>query len=52
MGRKKLNRTPEEVKEQNRIRGNRFFKLNQKRLCKERMERYYRDRDLQNNKLN
>ncbi len=42
MGRKKLNRTEEELREQNRKRGLRFYNRNKERLNAERLERYYR----------
>ena len=37
MGRKKLNRTEEELREQNRIRANRFYKKHKDRIGKERI---------------
>ena len=50
MGRKRLNRTSDEIREQNRIRGNRFYGKHKERIRHERMEKYWKDkRNIQNN---
>ena len=40
MGRKKLNRTEEELREQKRVRDRRYYQKHRKCICKKRMERY------------
>jgi hypothetical protein len=44
MGRKKLNRTAEELREQWRKRRSRFYERNKERLNAERLERYYKSK--------
>jgi hypothetical protein len=41
---KQLNRTPEEIREQNRIRARRFYAKNKDKLNEERMDRYWREK--------
>ena len=41
MGRKKLNRTKEELREQFRIRQRRFYERHSERIKKEKLEQYY-----------
>lgn len=40
MGRKKLNKTPEQIREQNRIRAKRYYENHKEEICKKRMKRY------------
>lgn len=42
MGRKKLNRTKDEIREQNRIRANKFYEKHGTRIKEERMRRYWK----------
>lgn len=42
MGRKKLNRTKEEIREQNRIRQRRFYERHSKEIKKEKLKKYYK----------
>ena len=42
MGRKKLNRTLEEIREQNRKRYEKFYRKNRNRIRKEKLKRYHR----------
>ena len=53
MGRKKLNRTREELLKQQRNRAKRYYERNKERLNEESMERYWKSkRNLQDNKQN
>lgn len=44
MGRKKLHRTKEELLEQQRERGKRYYKKHVDRIKKERMQKYWLDK--------
>ena len=44
MGRKKLNRTPDEIREQWRKRSQRYYERNKDQLNAKRLERYYRSK--------
>ena len=48
-GRKKLNRTDAEIREQTRIRAKRFYARNKERLNEERMDRYWRSKEVDKN---
>lgn len=53
MGRKKLNRTREELLEQQRVRAKRYYEKHKQRLNKNSLQRYYKQKNkwnLQNNK--
>ena len=41
MGRKRLNRTIEEIREQTNVRSKRWYQRNKQRICEERMRRYW-----------
>jgi hypothetical protein len=41
MGRKKLNRTPEQLRALNRARVQKHYQANKTTICKKRMEKYY-----------
>jgi hypothetical protein len=45
MGRKKLNRTKEELKEQSNIRSKRYYQRNKEECDRKRMERYWKQKD-------
>ena len=49
MGRKKLNRTPEELREQKRIRDQRYYERHKDKLNANKMSKYYanKKRDIQ-----
>ena len=50
MGRKKLNRTKDELNEQSNLRSKRYYKFNKQEICSKRMERYWKNkRSLQDN---
>ena len=50
MGRKKLNRTKEQLREQKRLRDQRYYARHKEKLNRKRLERYYLEkRDLQDN---
>lgn len=50
MGRKKLNRSKEELLEMQRIRSKRYYQNHKDRLNEKSMQRYWKDkRNLQNN---
>ena len=40
MGRKKLNKTKEQIREQNRIRSKRYYDNHKAEICEKRMKRY------------
>ena len=46
MGRHKLNRTKEELKEQSRVRARRFYERHSKEIKRERMRRYWSNKKL------
>ena len=48
MGRNKLNRTDEEIREQNRIRQRRFYDKHSKRIRKEKLRKYYEKKEVSN----
>jgi predicted solute-binding protein len=56
MGRKSLNKTYEQVLEENRIRSKQYYELNKNEIIKKAMKRYnqlkseYENRNLQDNK--
>lgn len=56
MGRKSLNKTYEQVLEENRIRSKQYYELHKKEIIKKAMKRYnqlkseYENRNLQDNK--
>lgn len=41
MGRKKLNRTIEELREQKRIRDERYYNRHKTQICEKRMQKYW-----------
>lgn len=45
MGRKKLNRTEAELAEQSNNRSKRYYQRNKERIRKERMQRYWQEKD-------
>ncbi len=47
MGRKRLNRTKEEIREQNRIRQRRFYERHSKRIKKEKLKKYYNQKEME-----
>lgn len=49
MGRKKLNRTKEELDEMNRIRRNRYYENHKEEENKKNLKRYYDNKKLSNN---
>lgn len=44
MGRKKLNRTPDELQEQKRARDKRYYEKHKDKLNAKRLEKYYRSK--------
>ena len=46
MGRKKLNRTLEELREQSNIRSKRYYQKNRTKINKKTMERYWRRKQM------
>ena len=46
MGRKRLNRTDEELREQSRIRQRRFYERHSKRIKREKMRKYYERKEM------
>jgi hypothetical protein len=44
MGRKKLNKSLEEIREQNRIRAKRFYDRHKEEVKKNRMRRYWKEK--------
>lgn len=44
MGRKKLNRTKEEINEQARIRMKKYYERHKERIKKQKLERYYQSK--------
>jgi hypothetical protein len=44
MGRKKLNRTPEQLQEQKRARDKRYYERHKDKLNAKRLEKYYRSK--------
>ena len=49
MGRHRLNRTVEEIREQTNIRSKRWYQRNKQRICKERMQRYWKQMHMDEN---
>jgi hypothetical protein len=47
MGIKKLNRTEKELREQWNNRSKRYYQRNKKRICKERMRRYWEEKEME-----
>ena len=45
MGRKRLNRTIEEIREQTNVRSKRWYQRNKQRICEERMLRYWEQKN-------
>jgi hypothetical protein len=45
MGRKKLNRTKDELKEQSNQRSKRYYERNRESICEKRMHRYLRAKE-------
>ena len=46
MGRKKLNRTKEEINEQTKLRMRKYYERHKDRLKKEKLERYYKNKKI------
>ena len=50
MGRKKLNRTKEEINEQTKLRMRKYYERNRNKIKRKNLKRYYDQRNLYNNK--